>query len=51
MIIKDNMFYSIMREAKGQVWLNWPYTVDEGNRTITIFSVDEIQLKLPMILS
>jgi len=42
MIIKDDLFFSIQRIEGGitRGWTNWPYTVDEENRTITIISVD-----------
>lgn len=42
MIIKDNLIFSIEREEIGVIksWTNWPYTVNEVNKTITMISVD-----------
>lgn len=42
MIIKTNLLFSIERVESGVTkgWTNWPYTIDEGNKTITIISVD-----------
>jgi len=40
MIIKDNLRFSIIRVEGGAFWTNWPYTVDQENRTITLISVD-----------
>jgi hypothetical protein len=40
MIIKNNMQFSIERVECGAFWMNWPYSVDQENRTITIISVD-----------
>lgn len=42
MIIKDNLIFSIEREEIGVIksWTNWPYTVNEANKTITMISVD-----------
>ena len=42
MIIKDNLFFSIWRVETGVIrgWTNWPYTINEEKKTITIISVD-----------
>lgn len=42
MIIKDNQLFSIERNEEGftQGWSNWPYSVNDLNKTITVISVD-----------
>jgi hypothetical protein len=48
MIIKDNLLYSIQRVEIGVIrgWNNWPYTINEGNKTITMISVDGNQTEV-----